>query len=280
MMPPDDQVLAVAVRAARSAASVIVDAARDLVRLPTFSKDHGEIVSTADVEAEDAIVATIRAAFPGHAILGEESGHIAGARDGEGYKWIVDPIDGTVNFVHGFPYYAVSIALVRGNDITHAVVYDPVHDECFTAIKGKGAQRNGTPLRVSACTDISQALIGTVFPPRENPKLAAYLPTFNHLVGRCAGVRRAGSCALDMAHLAAGRLDGFWVMSLKSWDVAAGALLVQEAGGRVGDFGGGTDFLRTNEVIAAAPGLFNPLREAIATAGASRPTIQDSTKPG
>jgi myo-inositol-1(or 4)-monophosphatase len=276
----EDPVLAVAVRAARSAGFVITDAARDLIRLPTFSKDHGGIVSTADVEAEDAIVSTIRAAFPGHAILGEESGHIEGARDGGGYKWIVDPIDGTVNFIHGFPYYAVSIALVHGTEITHAVVYDPVHDECFTAVKDKGAQRNGTPLRVSACDDLSHALIGTVFPTRENPKLAAYLPTFNYLVTRCTGIRRAGSCALDLAHLAAGRLDGFWVMSLNSWDVAAGALLVAEAGGRVGDFAGGTDFLRSNEVIAAAPGLFNPLREAITRAGLQRPPVLDSAKPG
>jgi myo-inositol-1(or 4)-monophosphatase len=266
MTPADDPILAVAVRAARSAASVITDAARDLVRLPTFSKDHGEIVSTADVEAEDAIVATIRGAFPDHAILGEESGHIAGARDRGGCKWIVDPIDGTVNFIHGFPYYAVSIALVQGTEVTHAVVYDPVHGDCFTAVLGMGAQRNGAPLRVSGCTELAQALVGTVVPSRENPKLAAYMPTFNHLVSRCAGLRRAGSCALDLAHLAAGRLDGFWVMSLKSWDVAAGALLVREAGGRVGDFAGGNDYLRSNEVIAAAPGLFNPLREAISTA--------------
>jgi myo-inositol-1(or 4)-monophosphatase len=225
-------------------------------------------------------VATIRAAFPGHAILGEESGHIAGARDGGGYKWIVDPIDGTVNFIHGFPYYAVSIALVHGTDVTHAVVYDPVHDECFTAVKGKGARRNGTPLRVSACTELDHALVGTVFPTKDHPQLVDYLPTFNHLVGRCAGVRRAGSCALDLAHLAAGRLDGFWVMSLKSWDVAAGALLVKEAGGRVGDFAGGTDFLRTDQVIAAAPGLFNPLREALAAARRMRLSIQESRKPG
>ncbi len=280
MTHADDAVMAVAVRAARSAASVIADAARDLVRLPTFSKDHGEIVSTADVEAEDAIVATIRAAFPGHAILGEESGHIAGARDGAGYKWIVDPIDGTLNFIHGFPYYAVSIALVHGNEITHAVVYDPVHSECFTAVKGKGAQRNGAPLRVSVCTELSQALVGTVFPTRESPNLAAYIPAFNHLLGQCAGLRRAGSCALDLAHLAAGRLDGFWVTSLKSWDVAAGALLVTEAGGRVGDLAGGTDFLRTNEVIAAGQGLFKPLREALVSANAVRPPIQNSPKAG
>ena len=125
MSTADDSVLSVAIQAARSAAAVITDAARDLVRLPTFSKDHGDIVSTADVEAEDAIVATLRTAFPGYAILGEESGHIAGAREGSGHKWIVDPIDGTVNFIHGFPYYAVSIALAHGTDVTHAVVYHP-----------------------------------------------------------------------------------------------------------------------------------------------------------
>jgi myo-inositol-1(or 4)-monophosphatase len=283
MTPADDAVLAVAVRAARSAASVITDAARDLVRLPSFSKDHGEIVSTADVEAEDAIVATLRSAFPGHAILGEESGHIAGARDGGGYKWIVDPIDGTVNFIHGFPYYAVSIAMVNGKETTHAVVYDPVREECFTAIKGKGAQRNGAAMRVSACTDLSQALLGTVFPPRENPALAAYLPTFNHLARKCGGLRRAGSGALDLAHLAAGRLDGFWVMNLKAWDVAAGALLVTEAGGRVGDFAGSGDYLRSPEVIAAAPGLFSALRAAIAvaaTASVPPPSVRDAKKSG
>jgi len=261
-----DTVLAVAVRAAQRAASVIIDAARDLKRLPTFAKEHGDIVSSADMEAEDAIVATIRAAFPGHAILGEESGNIAGARDGGGYKWIIDPIDGTANFIHGFPYYAVSIALAHGTEITHGVVLDPVHNELFTAVKGKGAQCNGTAMRVSACLRLTDALVGTVFPTRESPKLPAYLPVLNALIAQAGGVRRAGACSLDLAHLAAGRLDGFWVSSLHPWDVAAGALLVKEAGGRVGDFAGGTDFLRSADVIAATPGLFNPLREAIVAA--------------
>ncbi len=266
MTASGDPVLAVAERAARRAASVVIDAARDLKRLPSFSKDHGDIVSSAEMEAEDAIVATIRAAFPDHAILGEESGHIAGAREGGGYKWIVDPIDGTANFVHGFPYYAISIALAHGTELTHAVVFDPVHSELFTAVKGKGAHCNGAPLRVSSALRLADALVATEFPTRGSPKLAAYLPIFDTLIRQCGGLRRAGAYALDLAHLAAGRLDGFWVMSLKSWDIAAGALLVKEAGGRVGDFAGGTDFLRTDEVIAASPGLFNPLREAIAAA--------------
>ncbi len=258
-----DPVLAVAVRAARRAASVIIDASRDLKRLPTFSKEHGDIVSGADREAESAIAATIGAAFPEHAVLSEESGEIRPGNLDSAYRWVVDPIDGSLNFVHGFPYYAVSIALTKNDEVTHAVVLDPVHDELFTAIKSKGAQRNGAPIHVSACTRLPDALVGTVFPTRRSPKLPAYLPVFNALVAQCAGVRRAGACALDLAHLASGRLDGFWVTSLKAWDVAAGSLLVTEAGGRVGDFAGGGEYLRTNEVIAAAPGLFNPLRESI-----------------
>ncbi len=160
----------------------------------------------------------------------------------------------------------MSIALAHGTEITHAVVFDPVHDEMFTAIRGKGAQVNGTPLRVTTCMALEDALVGTVFPTRESPKMAEFLPTLHALVTRCAGIRRAGACSLDMAYVAAGRLDGFWVMSLKPWDVAAGALLVKEAGGRVADFGGSPDFLRSNEVIAAAPGLFNALRERLAAA--------------
>lgn len=263
-----DATLAVAVRAARRAASIVVDAARDLARLPAYAKAHGDVVSAADAEAENAIVATLRASFPGHAILGEESGHIAGAREGAGYRWIVDPIDGTANFLHGFPYYAISIALAHGDELTHAVVLDPTRDELFTAVRGQGAHLNDAPLRISTCASLDAALVGTVFPTRTHPQMQRYLRVFNAVLPRCANVRRAGACALDLAYVAAGRLDGFWVMSLKSWDVAAGALLVTEAGGRVGDFAGGADFLRTNEVIAAVPGVFGPLRETIATAAA------------
>jgi myo-inositol-1(or 4)-monophosphatase len=260
-----DPSLAVAVRAARNAAAVISDAAQDLKHLPTFARKHGDIVSSADAEAEDAIVTTLSAAFPDHAVVGEEGGVRAGNLDST-WRWIVDPIDGTDNFTHGYPYYAISIALAHGSELTHAVVLDPVRDELFTAVKGRGALLNGVALRVSACTALEQALVGTVFPARGSPKLACYLPIFEALLGRCAGIRRAGACALDLAYLAAGRLDGFWVMSLKSRDVAAGALLVREAGGRVGDFAGSSDFLRGDDVIAAAPGIFTALREAIGAA--------------
>ena len=260
-----DPVLAVAVRAARRAASVIIDAGRDLKRLPTFSKEHGEIAAAAGDEAKAAIVATIGAAFPEHAILGTDGGG-TDAKDASPYKWIVDPIDGATNFAHGYPHYAVSVALAHGTDITHAAVLDPVHDELFTAVHGKGAQLNGAPIRVSACTRLEEALVGTVIPARGGGRTTAYLPIMTAVMRRCAGLRRAGACSLDLAYLAAGRLDGYFVTSLRAGDVAAGALLVKEAGGRVGDFAGGLEFLRTHEVIAASPGLFTPLREAIAAA--------------
>jgi len=259
-----DPVLAVAVRAARRAAAVIGDASRDLKRLPTYSKEHGDIVSTANKEAEQAIIATISAAFPDHAIAGADAGNAPGANAASLYRWIIDPLDGTMNFVHGYPYFAVSIALAHGSSLTHAVVLDPMHDELFTAVKGRGAQLNNAPIRTSACTRMQDALIGTVVPTRKSPRLARFLPVFNALASRCT-LRRAGAGALDLAYVAAGRLDGFFEMSLGTWEVAAGALLVSEAGGRVGDFAGNPEFMRGNEVIAAAPGIFNPLREAIAS---------------
>jgi myo-inositol-1(or 4)-monophosphatase len=259
-----DPSLAVAVRAARNAAAVIEDAARDLIRLPSSSKEHRDIAVAASSEAADAITTTLATAFPDHAILGPEAGP---KRDGHStWRWIVDSLDGTANFLHGYPYYAISIALSHGSELTHAVVLDPIRDELFTAIKGRGALLNGVALRVSGCTTLDDALVGTVFPGRASPRLPDYLPIFNALLGRCAGIRRAGACALDLAYVAAGRLDAFWVMSLQTWDVAAGALLVSEAGGRVGDFAGGSDCLRRAEVIAAAPGVFNAMREAIGTA--------------
>lgn len=259
-----DPILAVAIRAARRAASIIVDAARDLKRLPASSKEHADILSSADGDAEDAIVATLRAAFPDHAILGEQAGQIPGARERPGFKWLVDPLDDGENFVHGYPHYAVSIALAHGSELTHAVVLDPVHDELFTAVAGDGAQLNGATLRASSCRRLADALLGTVFPKRSSPAMAGYLPLFNALLPQCAGIRRAGSCALDLCYVASGRLDGLFVTGLKGWDLAAGALIVKEAGGRVGDFAGGADFLRAEQVIAATPGLFGPLRDAIA----------------
>lgn len=260
-----DAVLEVAIRAARRAGSVIIDAARDLQRLPAHVKAN-DLVMVSRGEAEDAIVATLRTAFPDHSILGEESGQITGAREGSGFKWIVHPIDGTANFAHRYPHYAVAIALAHGTQLTHAVVFDPVREELFTAREGHGAALNGMPLQVSTCPILDDALVACVAPRQASPHLADYLALARAMATRCAGVRSAGAAALALAYVAAGRLDGFWGTSVQGWDLAAGALLVKEAGGRVGDFAGGPDFLRSTEVIAATPALFNPLREVMGAA--------------
>jgi myo-inositol-1(or 4)-monophosphatase len=264
----DDPILAVAVRAARRAGSIVVDAARDLKRLAGHATGHAEIAATARTDAEKAIVTTLRAAFPAHALLGETFANVPASGpddDPADYRWIVDPVDGMANFVRGFPHYAVSVALAHGRELTHAVVHDPVHDELFTAIRGRGAQLNGVPIRVSACTALEAALVGTVFPAPASARMPAYLGAFCALLPRCAGVRRPGACALDLAFLGAGRLDGFWAMGVETRHIAAGALIVQEAGGRVGDFAGGPNFLNAGDLIAAG-GIFNPLRETIAAA--------------
>jgi myo-inositol-1(or 4)-monophosphatase len=259
-----DPALAVAVRAARNAAAVIEDAARDLKRLPGFSREHAEIAASASTEAEAAMATALSAGFPDHAIVGEEGTPREGRNAESSWRWIVDPIDGTRNFAHGYPHYAISLALMHGSEPTHAVVFDPLRDELFTAVKARGAQLNGVQLRVSSCTRIEDALIATVFPARRSSKLGDYLPRLNTLMQRCAGVRRAGAGALDLAWVAAGRLDGFWVMSIRSSDIAAGALLVREAGGRVGDLAGATEQVKSTEIIAAAPGVFAALRETLA----------------
>ena len=258
--------MSVAMRAARNAAAVIEDAARDLKQLPAFSRELGEIVAAADAEAENAIATTLLGAFPDHAIIGKPSGAYGGRNVSATYRWIVDAIDGSSNFAHGYPHYAISIALAHGAELTHAVVLDPVRDEMFTAIKNQGAQVSGVPARISSCTELGHALLGTAFPGRGNPGLGAYLPILDALIPRCGGLRRSGACALDLAYVAAGRLDGFFVMSVRSSDVAAGALLVRESGGMVGDLAGGNEYLRRNEFIATAPGVFSPLREVIAAA--------------
>lgn len=264
-----DASLAVAERAARTAGSILVDAARDLRRLPAFSKEHARVASAAEMEAEDAIVAVIRGAFPGHAILGRESAHIEGAREGVGHRWLVDPLDGAVNFAHGYPGYAISIALAHGAEITHAVVLDPVRNELFHAVRTAGATCNGATMHISACSRMADALVGALPPAHDDPRLPGHMTTLAALMPRCAGVRMPGSSALGLAHLAAGRLDAFWMTGLRPWDIGAGALLVKEAGGRIGDLAGGPQYLRASEAIAASPGVFGAVREAIATGRAS-----------
>lgn len=252
--------LNIAIRAARQAGDIIAKAVERLDIIKLTQKQGSDFVTNVDIQAEQAIVSTLRKAFPSHSILAEESGHIDG--DDE-YQWIIDPLDGTTNFIHGFPHFSVSIALKHKNKLEVGVVYDPLREELFTAVRGKGAQMNNRKIRVSSQKQLEFALLGTGFPFKDFTQLSAYLATFGALLPLSGGVRRAGSAALDLAYVAAARLDGFWEFHLSPWDIAAGTLLVREAGGLVGDFQGTDDFLQTGNIVAGNPKLFKAILQAL-----------------
>jgi len=252
--------LNIAVRAARRAGSIINRASLDGGGLKVRAKQARDFVTQVDDAAEQAILDVVRKAYPAHGILAEESGASAG--DGE-YVWIIDPLDGTTNFIHGFPQYCVSIGVQRRGALAHAVVYDPPRNELFTASRGGGAFLNDRRIRVSKCARLDEALVGTGFPFKELTRLDLYTRQLTHLMKSSAGVRRAGSAALDFAYVACGRLDAFWEMGLSAWDMAAGALLVQEAGGLVGDLEGEQSYLESGDVCAATPKVFPALLEAL-----------------
>ena len=252
--------LTIAVRAARRAGSIINRAAL-AGGLQVRSKRANDFVTEVDRAAEAAIIETVHKAYPEHAILGEESGAIQ--REGAEFRWIVDPLDGTTNFIHGFPQYCVSIAVEHRDALAHAVVYDPLRDELFTASKGRGAFLNDRRIRVSKCQKLGDALMGTGFPYRELNRLDLYMKQLRFMMEGCSGVRRAGAAALDLAYVACGRLDGFWELGLSPWDVAAGALLIQEAGGLVADLQGDQGFLESGDVCAATPKVFPALLQAL-----------------
>lgn len=250
----------IAVRAARSAGDIIARSADRIDTLNIVNKAENDFVSEVDHRAEQEIIKTIQKAFPGHSILAEESGVHAG----DDYQWIIDPLDGTTNFLHGFPQFAVSIALKHKNRLEQAVVYDPLRQEMFTASRGEGARLNGQRLRVTKRNSLKGALLGTGIPFRADFKyLDEYLEMLKALLPGSAGIRRPGSAALDLAYLAAGRLDGFWEFGLNSWDMAAGVLLVEEAGGLVSDFNGGFTHMETGNIVAASPKLFKSMLQAI-----------------
>ncbi|MES9957710.1 MAG: inositol monophosphatase family protein [Sedimenticola sp.] len=236
----------IAVRAARSAGSVLTRYFDHVDSLTVTSKGVNDFVTEVDKAAEQAIIETLRKAYPDHAILAEESG----SHEGNDFQWVIDPLDGTTNYLHGIPQFAVSIALKYKGVLDQAVVYDPIKDEMFTASKGSGALLNDRRIRVSDRKGLNGALLGTGFPFRDQTHLDAYLGMFKDLVRDTAGIRRPGSAALDFAYVAAGRFDGFWELGLSEWDFAAGALLVKEAGGTVSDISGGGRFLETGNVIA------------------------------
>ncbi|HLA74901.1 MAG TPA: inositol-1-monophosphatase [Gammaproteobacteria bacterium] len=252
--------LNIAVRAARSAGNII---ARAVDRVDTFNvalKSQNDFVTEIDHQAEQEIIKVIRKAYPNHGILAEESG----AQNGDEYIWVIDPLDGTTNFLHGFPQFSVSIGIKYKGQLEQGVVYDPLRQELFTATRGGGAQLNDRRLRVSRAKGLEGALLGTGFPFKHQQHLDPYLNTFRALFPMTAGIRRAGSAALDLAYVAAGRLDGFWEIGLSEWDMAAGILIIQEAGGMVSDFSGGNDYLETGNVVAGTPRVYKAMLETIA----------------
>jgi myo-inositol-1(or 4)-monophosphatase len=249
----------IAVRAARQAGNIIMRSFGRLDTLTVAEKRANDFVSEVDRNAEQAIIDTIRRAYPGHAILAEESG----TQGRNEFEWVIDPLDGTTNYLHGFPQFAVSIALRYRGRLEGGVVYDPVRDEIYTAERGNGALLNDRRLRVTEHKALKGALLGTGIPFRDQTHIEAYLGMLKDFTQETAGIRRPGSAALDFAYVAAGRLDGFWELGLSVWDFAAGALLVQEAGGVVSDIGGGSRHLETGNVIAANVRLHRAMVDAI-----------------
>ena len=250
--------LNIAMRAARRAGDLIVKSLSRLDSLKIDTKGRNDFVTDIDRKAEADIIATIHRSYPQHAILAEESG-----RSGEGeFVWIIDPLDGTTNFLHGFPTFAVSIALQHKGRLEHGVVYDPMRQEFFTASRGDGAQLEGKKIRVSGQRTLEGSLIGTGFPFRAGAHVDEYLAMLKVVMSTAAGIRRPGAAALDLAYVAAGRIDGFWEFGLSPWDTAAGTLLIQEAGGRVGT-PTGSEYTLGSNIVAGNPKVYQALLDVI-----------------
>ncbi|HEU4460152.1 MAG TPA: inositol monophosphatase family protein [Methylibium sp.] len=272
-----------AVKAARAAGAIINRASLDLDRIAVDRKGHNDFVTEVDQAAEQAVIDVLLGAYPGHGILAEESGRERGAKDSE-YLWIIDPLDGTTNFIHGFPVYATSIALAFRGKVEQAVVYDPARNDLFIASKGRGAFLNDKRLRVSKRTRLTEALIGTGFPFRRGDNFKRYLKMFEEVMSQCAGLRRPGAAALDLCYVAAGWYDGFFETGLSPWDVAAGSLMVTEAGGLIGNFTGESDFLYQREIVAGNPkvyaqlvGLLKPYTRTIDAVAPAPPAPGEAT---
>ena len=248
----------VAVKAARAAGAIINRAALDVESVRVSQKQVNDFVTEVDQAAEVAIIETLLAAYPGHGIWAEESGRTHGAQDSD-YVWIIDPLDGTTNFIHGLPVYCVSIALAVKGKVEQAVIYDPTRNDLITATRGRGAFLNDRRLRVSKRVRLQECLISTGFPFRQGDDFNTYLRMMGDVMQRTAGLRRPGAAALDLAYVAAGFTDGFFETGLQPWDVAAGSLLVTEAGGLVGNFTGEADFLEQKECLAGTPRIYGQL---------------------
>jgi myo-inositol-1(or 4)-monophosphatase len=250
--------LNIAIKAARSAGNFINRASLDLDMIRVSTKAPNDFVTEVDQKAEEHIIDMLLSAYPSHGILAEESGSTHGAQNSE-FVWIIDPLDGTTNFIHGFPVYAVSIALAVRGQVQQAVVYDPTRNDLFFASKGQGAFLNDKRLRVSRRVRLSDCLISTGFPFRQGDNFKRYLKMLEAVMPHCAGLRRPGSAALDLCYVAAGYTDGYFETGLSPWDIAAGSLIVTEAGGLIGNFTGEPDFLYQREVLAGGPKIYGQL---------------------
>jgi myo-inositol-1(or 4)-monophosphatase len=249
--------LNIAVKAARRAGSIITRASEDIGSLTINDKGFNDFVTEVDLASEKEIIRVLKASYPDHAFLGEESGLSHQADN----VWIIDPLDGTTNFLHGFPQYCVSIALEQKGEITQAVIYDPNRNDLFT--KGQGAYLNQKRMRVSNKSKLKESILGTGFPFRDFQHLPVYLKIFEDVVRGTSGVRRPGSAALDLAYVAAGWFDGFFEINLSKWDIAAGGLLVTEAGGIVSDFSEKDGWLESGNIVATTPKIYDPLIKII-----------------
>lgn len=257
--PIMDPSLTIAMRAAQNAGKIILRGMNKLESLDVKTKGRNDYVSEIDYQAENIIIQTIKEAYPDHSFLAEESG-----KEGRGdYQWIIDPLDGTTNYLHGFPAFSVSIAMRYKDVLQSSVVYNPLNDEMFLASKGDGAYLNQQRIRVSAQRDMSLSLIGTGFPFRNYDNLDSYMEMFKTILPKVSGIRRPGSAALDLAYVAAGRLDGFWEMDLSPWDIAAGVLLITEAGGVVSDFAEKDNYLVSGDIVAGNIDIHQALLEYI-----------------
>ena len=260
-------VLNVAVKAARRAGKTILRYMDRLDRVSVEKKGRNDFVSEVDRMAEADIVETIHARYPNHGIIAEErGGELSGDSDHREFEWIIDPLDGTINYLHGHPQFAVSIAARQNGRLQHAVVFDPLRDEMYTASRGQGAQLNNRRIRVTRQNKLARSLLATGFPYKHRADFEPWMRSFETLLPRVTDLRRCGSAALDLAYVACGRLDGYWEPGLEAWDVAAGSLLVREAGGLVADFQGTQNFLETGHIIAANRMLFNELMLIVRTA--------------
>jgi myo-inositol-1(or 4)-monophosphatase len=251
----------IAIRAARRAGEIMIRHLNQLEALEVAEKSRNDFVTRVDQLCEAAIIEVIKDHYPEHAILAEESG----ASGEHEVQWIIDPLDGTTNYVHGFPVFSVSIAVTQGGELRHGVVYDPMRQEIFSASRGEGAQLDGRKIRVSKRTNLRHALVATGFPFRlGEAQVDTYLGMLRAVMLETAGVRRPGSAALDLCYVAAGRVDAFWELGLSKWDVAAGALIVREAGGRISDYRGTDAYLETGNVVAGTPKVYAALSKLLA----------------